>query len=103
MHNKYNVFLNIFNTNFINFFHLRAYNRLYCLYIDLYFVSLVAQMVQIVKNMSTMQESQFRSLGWEDPLEKEMATHFSIFAWRIPLTEKLGGLESMGLQRIGHD
>ena len=59
MHNKYNVFLNIFNTNFINYFHLRAYNRLYCLYIDLYFLSLVAQMVQIVKNMSTMQESRF--------------------------------------------
>ena len=43
------------------------------------------------------------TLGWEDPLEKEMATRFSILAWRIPLTEKLGGLQSMGLQRIGHN
>jgi len=58
MHNKYNVFLNIFNVNLINYFHLRAYNRLYCLCMDLYFLSLVAQMVQMVKNLSTMQESQ---------------------------------------------
>jgi len=42
-------------------------------------------------------------LGWEDPLEKEMATHSSILAWRIPWTEELGGLESMGLQRVRHD
>ena len=44
-----------------------------------------------------------RFLGWEDPLEKEMATHSSILAWRIPWTEELGGLQSMGLQRVGHD
>ena len=43
------------------------------------------------------------SLGWEDPLEKEMATHSSILAWRIPWTEEPGGLQSMGSQRIGHD
>ena len=43
------------------------------------------------------------SLGWEDPLEKGMATHSSILAWRIPWTEEPGGLESMGLQRVGHD
>ena len=46
---------------------------------------------------------QVRSLGWEDPLEKEMATHSSILAWRIPWTEEPGGLHSMGLQRIRHD
>ena len=46
---------------------------------------------------------QVRSLGWEDPLEKEMATHSSILAWRIPWTEEPGGLQSMGLQRIRHD
>ena len=44
-----------------------------------------------------------RSLDWEDPLEKEMATHSSILAWRIPWTEEPGGLQSMGLQRVGHD
>ena len=54
--------------------------------------SLVAQMV---KNLPAMQETWVRSLGWEDPLEKGMATHSSILAWRIPWTEKLGGLQSM--------
>ena len=44
-----------------------------------------------------------RSLGWEDPLEKEMATHSSIHAWKIPWTKEPGGLQSMGLQRVGHD
>ena len=46
---------------------------------------------------------QVRSLGWEDTVEKEMATHSSIFAWEIKWTEKPGGLQSMGLQRVGHD
>ena len=50
-----------------------------------------------------MQETQVRSLGWEDPLEKEMVTHSSILAWRIPWTEESGGLQSMGLQRVIHD
>ena len=50
-----------------------------------------------------MQETQIRSLGREDPLEKEMATHSSILAWRIPWTEETGGLQSMGLQRVRHD
>ena len=62
--------------------------------------SLVAQMV---KHLSTMQETWVRSLGWEDSLEKEMATHSSILAWRIPWTEEPVGLHSMGLQRVGHD
>ena len=44
-----------------------------------------------------------QSLGWEDPLEEEMATHSSILAWRIPWTEETGGLPSMGSQRVGHD
>ena len=43
------------------------------------------------------------SLGWEDPLEKEMATHSSTLAWKVPWMEELGGLESMGSQRVGHD
>ena len=50
-----------------------------------------------------MQGTQVRSLGWEDALEKEMATHSSILAWKIPWTEEPGGLQSMGLQRVGHD
>ena len=49
-----------------------------------------------------MQETQARFLGWEDPLEKEMATRPSILAWEIPWTEDPGGLQSMGLQRVGH-
>ena len=50
-----------------------------------------------------MQEIQVRSLGQKDALEKEMATHSSTFAWKIPWTEEPGGLQSMGLQRVGHD
>ena len=52
-------------------------------------------MAQTVKNLLVMQETQIQSLGWEDPLEKEMATHSSILAWRIPQTEELGRLQSM--------
>ena len=50
-----------------------------------------------------MQETRVPSLGWEDPLEKGMATHSSILAWRIPQTEEPGGLQSVGLQRVGRD
>ena len=57
----------------------------------------------MVKNLPAMQETQFQSLGGEDPLEKGMATHSSILAWRIPRTEKPGGLQSMGSQNIRHD
>ena len=53
----------------------------------------------MVKHLQAMQETLVLSLGWEDPLEKEMATHASILAWEIPWTEELGGLQSMGLQR----
>ena len=59
-------------------------------------------MVQTVKNLPAMQETQVRSLGGEDLLEKGMATNFSILAWRIPWTEEPGGLQSMGSQRVGH-
>ena len=61
---------------------------------------LVAQMV---KNLPAMQEIHVRSLGWESPLEKGPATHSSVLAWRIPWAEELGGLQSMGLQRVRHD
>ena len=59
--------------------------------------------VQLVKNLPAVQETRVLSLGWEDPLEKEMATYSSILAWRISWTEELGGLQSMGSQRVGHD
>ena len=57
----------------------------------------------MVKNLPAMQETWVQSLGWEDPLEKEMATHSSILAWRIPGTEAPGELQSMGLQRVRHN
>ena len=60
-------------------------------------------MVQVVKNLPAMQETWVQSLGREDPLEKGMVTHSSILAWRIPWTENPGGLQSLGLQRVGHD
>ena len=61
--------------------------------------SLVAQ---TVKRLPAMQETQVQSLGWEDPLEKAMAPHSSTLAWKIPWTEELGRLQSMGSQRVGH-
>ena len=57
----------------------------------------------MVRNLPSMQEMQVRSLGGEDPLEKEMATHSSVLAWRIPWTEEPGGPQSIVLQRAGHD
>ena len=58
---------------------------------------------QTVKNLPTMQRIQVQSLGWEEPLEKEKATHSSILAWGIPWTKEPGGLQSLGSQRITHD
>ena len=58
---------------------------------------------QTVNNLPAVWETQVRSLGWEDPLEKGKATHCSILAWKIPRTEKPGRLQSMGSQRVGHD
>ena len=60
-------------------------------------------MAQMVKHLLAMQETQVRSLGQKDPLEKEMATQSSILAWKIPWTEEPGRLYSMGSQRVGHD
>ena len=67
---------------------------------SLMWASLVAQRV---KHLPAMWEAWVRSLGQEDPLEKEMATHSSILAWRMPWTEEPGGLQSTGLQRVRHD
>ena len=63
----------------------------------------LAVLVTQVKNLPAVQETWVRSLGQEDPLEKGIATHSSIFAWRILWTEEPGGLQSVGLERVGHD
>ena len=72
---------------------------LFVLYKD---VSGLPWVAQLVKNPPAMQETPVPFLGWEDPLEKEMATHSSVLAWKIPWTEEPGGLESMESQRVGH-
>jgi len=69
-------------------------------FLDIIWTSLVAQ---TVKCLSMMRETRVRFLGWEDPLEKEMAIHSSTIAWKIPWTEEPGRLQSMGSQRVGHD
>ena len=68
-----------------------------------YFSGELKEVAQMVKRLSTMWETWVQSLGGEDLLEKEMATHPSILAWKIPWTEEPGRLQSMGLQRVGHD
>ena len=71
-----------------------------------FILSWATQVVLMVQNILPMQETQetrVQSLSWEDPLEKEMATHSSILAWRIPGTEEPSGLPSMGSHRVGHD
>ena len=68
--------------------------------LDSYTTSLVAQ---TVKRLSTMRETWVQFLDWEDPLEKEMAIHSSTIAWKIPWTEEPGRLQSIGMQRVGHD
>ena len=60
-------------------------------------------MAEMVKNLPAIRDTWVRSLGWEDPLEKETVTHSSILAWRIPWTKEPGRLQSMGLQGVGHD
>ena len=69
----------------------------------MFYMTKTSPVAQIVKRLPTMRETWDRSLGREDPLEKEMATHSSILTWKTPWTEEPGRLLSMGLQRIGHD
>ena len=64
---------------------------------------LASLVVHLVKNSPAMQKTPVQFLDWEDPLEKGMVTHSSVLAWRIPWTDKPGGLQSMGLRRAGHD
>ena len=65
--------------------------------------NLASLMAQMVKRLPAVRETQVRSLGWEDPLEKEMAAHSRTPAWKMPWTEEPGRLQSMGSQRVGHD
>ena len=81
-------------------FYIVAPSNTYCTKCILFGTSLVAQMA---KNLPAMQETQVQSLGWKNPLEKVMATHSWILAWRIPWTEEPGGLQSTGAQRVAHD
>ena len=69
----------------------------------LWIYSMTSLVAQMVKHLTTMRETQVRSLGWEDPQEKEMATHSSTLAWKISWTEEHGRLQSMGSQRVGHN
>ena len=73
------------------------------IYFTLCFVLGSSLVVQMVKNLPAVQETQIQSQGQEDPLEKGMATYSSILAWRIPWTEKPGRLQFMGLQKVGQD
>ena len=66
-------------------------------------IMLLYPLAQMLKRLPTMRETRVRSLGWEDPLEKEMAIHSRTTAWKIPWTEECGRLQSMGLLRVGHD
>ena len=83
----------------------RARKRLSYMKTNIYQVPdmLASLVAHTVKNLSAMWETQVRSPAGEDPLKKGMATHSSILAWRIPWTEKPGGLQSMGLQKVGHN
>ena len=80
-------------SNLISYLILKIFN-------NWYWASLV---VQMVKRLPAVQEIWVQSLGQEDPLEKEMTTHSSTLAWKIPWMEELGRLQSMGSQRVGHD
>ena len=91
---KYNFPQNEYIIDHITYFHFRSF-KFHTLSLPL--------VAQRVKCLPAMQETWVWSLGREYPLEKEMATHSSILAWRIPWTEEPGGLQSTGLQRVGHD
>ena len=66
-------------------------------------LSIITPGGSVVKNLPAKQETQVQSLGGEDPLEKEMATHSSVLAWKIPWREEAGGLQSLGSPRVGHN
>jgi len=86
------------------FFKINSANFIYLFFnIEVAWSLMISLLVQMLKCLPTMQETQVQSLGWEDPLEMEIATHSSTLAWKIPWMEEHGRLQSMGLQRVGHD
>ena len=102
-----NLLFNCLNKNWKLYDEFSYYDGCFSpqLYLHLHYVNLrlyyrASLVAQLVKNLLAVQESWIWSLGWEDPLEKEMATHSSILAWKIPWTEEPGGLQSMGLQEL---
>ena len=82
---------------------LSAFQMFFSLNGPIDFLLWTSLIAQLVKNLPAMQETWVWFLGWKDPLEKEVETHSSILAWRIPCTEEPGGLQSMGSQKVGHD
>ena len=84
--------------NFLNFVKLSVPQ-----FPTFYRIMRISLVIQTVKNLSAIQETQVQSLDWEDPLQKRMATHPSILPWRIPWIEDPGELQSMGFKRIGHE
>ena len=82
--------------------HIHTYTYMYmCSYTYVHIHTFLV--AQTVKHLPTVPETRVQSLGWKDPLEKEMATPSSTLAWKIPWTEERGRLQSMGSQRVGHD
>ena len=85
------------------FFNVVLDTNLFFLFVCFYFTYGYPLVAQTVKNLPAVQETQVQSLCWDDPLEKGMAIHSSILAWRIPWTEEPSGLQSMGSQRVGYN
>ena len=83
--------------------HKQIHINTYIYLIPIYQSIRASLVAKTVKSLSAMQETWVQSLGWEDPLEKEMANHSSILAWKIPWTEEPGRLQPMGLQRVRQD
>ena len=104
-----------FSSTFLSLSHIKRFFFFFSLSLELMIAQQTTQfkfllriiwaslVAQLVKNLSAMWETWVWSLGPEDPLKQELATHSSILAWRIPWTKEPGGLQSMGLQRVGHD
>ena len=87
---------------FLSFFSVSV-QFIFIVRILVFYYTVTSLVAQMLKHLPTMWETQVQSLGWEDLLEKEMATHSSILAWKIPWMEEPGRLQSMGSQRAGHD
>ena len=101
------IYIHIYtHTHTYIYIHTYIYTLFFLNYTFVWIYAQVSQVAQLLKNLPAIQETQetqVLSLGWEDPLEKSMATHSSILAWRIPWMEELGGLQSIGSQRVRHN